>query len=179
MEFKNSYFHSWILVKYVAFALCHSQGFLCDESVASGAEQELALERHAISHSGSCGCDALRQKWNPSLCFSKKFFHSVASWKILLFYWLFTIIFGWQNLFIASWLEWRLATPWGLARAENPLVSVMSRYKLVGAVPPGKRPARTKINPCYNAKPFKFDLVFFTIYFCSDRVQNKKTLSKS
>jgi hypothetical protein len=52
-----------MLVKSVAFALCHSQGFLCDESVASGAEQELALERHAISHSGSCGCVALRQKW--------------------------------------------------------------------------------------------------------------------
>ena len=63
-KFKNSYFCSRILVKYVAFALCHSQGFLCDESVASGAEQELALERHAISHSGSCGCAALRQKWN-------------------------------------------------------------------------------------------------------------------
>ena len=43
------------LVKFVAFALCHSQGFLCDESVASGAEQELALKRYAISHSGSFG----------------------------------------------------------------------------------------------------------------------------
>ena len=61
-EFENSYFHICIWVKYVAFALCHSQGFLCDESVASGAEQELALKRHAISHSGSCGCDALRRK---------------------------------------------------------------------------------------------------------------------
>ena len=40
--------------KSIAFALCHSQGFLCDESVASGAEQELALERYAISHSCSC-----------------------------------------------------------------------------------------------------------------------------
>ena len=44
-KFKNHYFHSPILAKYVAFALCHSQGFLCDESVASGAEQELALEK--------------------------------------------------------------------------------------------------------------------------------------
>ena len=58
-KFKNSYFHIRINVKYVAFALCHSQGFLCDESVASGAEQELALKKQAISH--SCGCVALRQ----------------------------------------------------------------------------------------------------------------------
>ena len=44
-KFKTIYFYSLILIKYVASALCHSQGFLCDESVASGAERELALER--------------------------------------------------------------------------------------------------------------------------------------
>ena len=40
------------------------------------------------------------------------------------------------------------------ARAENPFFSGISRKKLVGAVPPGKRPARTEINPCYNDMPF-------------------------
>ena len=37
-------------------------GQVCSLRALPQPEQELALEKHAISHSGSCGCAALRQK---------------------------------------------------------------------------------------------------------------------
>ena len=66
----------------------------------------------------------------------------------------------WQNPLIAvDWSGgWRLLGE--SARAENPFFSGVSRKKLVGAVPPGKRPARTKINLYYNSRLLILDLEF-------------------
>ena len=59
---------------------------------------------------------------------------------------------------------------------KSNVFGVYPRIHLVGAVPPGKRPARTEINPCYNAKPF--ELVFLGFIFAHiENILNKASYS--